>query len=204
MADNKTIDKRNLTEITCYDCGKTMQGRRENYTYSECGLRSVILLNILVFHCECGSIVPEIPAPSFLHVSIAMSVLKKKTLLSGDEVRFLRKVAGYSATELSKVIGMTNTTVSHWETASKQIGKDADRLVRLSCFARIIFNLAGDNDLMLNMGRLEQVTKELNLTSVLEHIENRHAGPKSVKINPEGFVNVNTPSFDEMEFASVQ
>jgi transcriptional regulator with XRE-family HTH domain len=181
-----------------------MKGRKENYNYGECGLRSVILLNIRVFHCECGAIVPEIPAPSFLHVAIAMSVLKKKTLLSGEEVRFLRKVAGYSATDLSKVIGVANTSISHWETSSKQIGKSADRLVRLSCFARIIFNIAGDSELMENMGRLEQVTKELNLTSVLEHIENRFAGPESVKINPDVLAGLDIAIPQGMELASVQ
>jgi transcriptional regulator with XRE-family HTH domain len=186
MNKRNTAKKEYLSERNCYDCGKKMHGRRENYTYGECGLRSVILLNILVFHCECGAIVPEIPSPSILHVSIAMNVLKKKTLLSGEEVRFLRKVAGYSATDLSKVIGMKNTSVSHWETSSKPIGKDADRLVRLSCFARIIYNISdSDVGLMENVNRLAQVTKELNLTSVLEHIEDRFAGSQSVKINPD-------------------
>lgn len=178
--------KQHVLERKCYDCGKTMYGRRENYTYSECGLRSVILLNILVFHCECGAIVPEIPSPAVLHISIAMKVLQKKTLLSGEEIRFLRKVAGYSAMDLSKVIGMQNTSISHWETDSKPIGKDADRLVRLACFARIVENMAGSSTgLTENISRLAQVTRELNLTAVLEHIEDRSEGSQSVKINPD-------------------
>jgi transcriptional regulator with XRE-family HTH domain len=178
--------KRQVLQRKCYDCGKTMHGRRENYTYSECGLRSVILLNIVVFHCECGAIVPEIPSPSVLHVSIAMKVLQKKTLLSGEEIRFVRKVAGYSGVDLSKVIGVENTSISHWETDNKPIGKGSDRLVRLACFARIVENMAGSNHgLMENINRLAQVTKELNLTAVLEHIEDRFAGSQSVKINPD-------------------
>jgi len=178
--------EQHFSERKCYDCGKTMFGRRENYTYSECGLRTVILLNILVFHCECGGIVPEIPSPAVLHVSIAMKVLQKKTLLSGEEIRFVRKVAGYSGTDLAKVIGMQNTTISHWETDSKLIGKDADRLVRLACFARIVENMAGSGSgLTENISRLAKVTRELNLTAVLEHIEDRSEGSQSVKINPD-------------------
>jgi transcriptional regulator with XRE-family HTH domain len=195
--NGKGIMKQQVLERKCYDCGKTMYGRRENYTYSECGLRSVILLSILVFHCECGAIVPEIPSPSVLHVSIAMKVLQKKTLLSGEEIRFVRKVAGYSGMDLSKVIGMQNTSISHWETDSKQIGKDADRLIRLACFARIVENMAGSScGLTENLSRLAQVTRELNLTAVLEHIEDRSVGSQSVKINPDllAGLDVSVPS----------
>ena len=190
-----TAAKRLMKETTeikrkCYDCGRTMHGRRENYPYSECGLRSVVLLNIVVFHCECGAIVPEIPAPAILHFSIAMAVLRKGTLLSAEEIRFVRKVAGYSATELAKVIGMQNTSVSHWETGSKPIGKDADRLVRLVCFARIVENIAApDSGLAESMSRIAQVTKELNLTDVLQKIEDRSEGSMSVKINPDLLTN---------------
>ena len=169
----------------CVDCGKTMVGRRENYSYSECGLRSVILLNIQVFHCECGAIVPEIPSPSSLHFCIAIQVLQKKTLLSAEEVRFLRKVAGYSAVDFSKVLGMQNSSLSHWETGSKPIGKDADRLVRLACFARIVENWAGsEGTLAQRAERLVRVTQGLNLTCALEQIEDRTAGSESVRINP--------------------
>ena len=191
------VVKQHFLERRCYDCGKMMHGRRENYTYSECGLRSVILLNILVFHCECGAIVPEIPSPAVLHVSIAMKVLQKKTLLSGEEIRFVRKVAGYSGTDLARVIGMQNTSISHWETGSKLIGKDSDRLVRLACFARIVENMAGAGcDLTENISRLAQVTRELNLTAVLEQIEDRSEGSQSVKINPDVLagLDVSVPS----------
>jgi transcriptional regulator with XRE-family HTH domain len=186
----KTTD-RPVAQRVCFDCGKTMIGRRENYNYSECGLRSVVLLNILVFHCSCGTIVPEIPAPSVLHVSIAMCVLAKRTLLSGEEIRFVRKVAGYSATEFARVLGVANTSLSHWETGSKDIGKDSDRLVRLVCFTRVIENIAGaDCALPENIGRLAKVTTGLNLTAVLEQIEDRSEGSQSVKINPDGLTSL--------------
>ena len=49
----------------CYrsGCGGTMEGRKGEYRYLESGLDSVILKDILVFHCtKCNTIVPEIPA----------------------------------------------------------------------------------------------------------------------------------------------
>lgn len=173
-------------ERKCYECGRVMKGKRENYLYNECGLPSVTLLNILVFHCECGAIVPEIPSPSVLHASIAMSVLRKKTLLSGEEIRFVRKVAGYSATALAKVMGMRKTTISHWETGGKDIGKDSDRMVRLICFACMVEKITGaaDGTIAANIARTAKMFKSLNLTSILEHIEDRAEGSKPVKINP--------------------
>src|SRR6267154_1472264 len=86
-SDNVTLARR------CYDCGKTMVGKRENYSYQEVGLKSVVLLNIVVYHCKCGAIVPEIPYAGILHNCIAMNVLQKKALLSGEEIRFIRKAA---------------------------------------------------------------------------------------------------------------
>lgn len=49
----------------CYDCGRVMQGKRQSYQYTECGLSSVTLLNVVVFQCDCGVRVPEIPGRLF-------------------------------------------------------------------------------------------------------------------------------------------
>lgn len=188
----------------CYDCGKMMRGRRENYNYAECGLRNVVLLNILVFHCKCGAIVPEIPAPAALHAAIAMAVLSKKTLLSSEEIRFTRKVAGYTATEFSKVLGVLNTSVSHWETGNKPIGKDSDRLVRLVCFMRMMENVAGsDYGLPEKVSLLAKMTETMNLTSLLEQIEDRAGGSELVRIDPESLFLCGSPT-ETPEFATVQ
>src|ERR1700688_4527769 len=94
MQTNKEAMKETVKlERRCYDCGKTMVGKRENYSYQEVGLKSVVLLNIVVYHCKCGAIVPEIPYAGILHNRIAMDVLEKKALLSGEEIRFIRKAA---------------------------------------------------------------------------------------------------------------
>ena len=71
-----------------------MEGRKENYRYTECGLDSVTLVGITVYHCKCGAIVPEIGAVDALHHAIAMDLMRKDSLLSGDEIRFPKKDGG--------------------------------------------------------------------------------------------------------------
>jgi putative zinc finger/helix-turn-helix YgiT family protein len=193
------VIRESLRERKCYDCGKTMHGRRENYNYAECGLHNVVLLNILVFHCKCGAIVPEIPSPSVLHAAISMAVLRKKTLLSAEEIRFVRKAAGYSATEFAKVLGHRNTSLSHWETGSKPIGKDADRLVRLVSYTRMMENIAGaDYGLPEKVSRLARMTRDMNLTTLLEKIEDRAGNSELLRIDPESLQTYEGPSRELM------
>ena len=46
---------------------------------------------------------PEIPAAGVLNRVIAMRLINKKNLLTGSEVRFIRKLCGYSATEFAEI-----------------------------------------------------------------------------------------------------
>src|SRR5205809_6761575 len=97
-----------ISTARCYraGCGGTMEGRKGEYRYRESGLNSVVLKDILVFHCtKCNAVVPEIPAAGVLHRVIALRLLWKKTLLTGGELRFLRKLIGYSVTEFGKIMG---------------------------------------------------------------------------------------------------
>lgn len=169
----------------CYDCNGTMEGRRENYRYTECGLESVTLLDILVFHCKCGAIVPEISAVEMLHEAIAIDLLRKDTFLSGEEIRFLRKTAGYSATKLAAIMGVTKEAVSRWENDKQPIGKESDRLVRWVCFDGIMRNvIPGETD---KHGILIEHVKKmasLNLPEFMQQIEDSARGSKSIKVNP--------------------
>jgi putative zinc finger/helix-turn-helix YgiT family protein len=188
-------EKIGVTSIVrpCYACGGEMTGNRENYRYTECGLQSVVLMNVLVFHCpKCSAIVPEIPDAAWLHRRISVDLLKKETLLSAEEIKFIRKVAGYSATELARVMGTSKVTVSRWENKARQISKENDRLLRLICFTSMIqrTNDNKDAELPVNIAKMARVLKSLDVAALLENIQNRIDGSKQVTIDPSSLLGL--------------
>ena len=123
---------------TCVECRGSAEGHQENYTYSECGLKNIVLSGVVVYRCKrCGAEQVEIPNMDGLHRTIALAVLCKPHLLSGDEIRFLRKVAGFTATGLAKSMAVTKNAVSRWENGGK-IGVASDRAIRAICGLGII------------------------------------------------------------------
>jgi putative zinc finger/helix-turn-helix YgiT family protein len=174
------------SKAKCHKCGKAMEGRRENYRYTECGLSSVVLQDIVVFHCKCGAIVPEIPAIDGLHVELLRSLLAKDSLLSGEEIRFLRKMAGLTAVDLAKTIGVQKESVSRWENDKKTIGGESDRLLRFACFFEFMHQrkLEDRDELGAAMEQIRQFTS-LNLPEVFRHLDETESRSKQITINPE-------------------
>jgi len=176
--------------LKCYECHRSMVGRRENYPYTEAGLKSVTLTNVLVFHCKCGAIVAELPAMGQLHSLIAFNLLRKKTILSGEEARYLRKWVGYSATELAETTGYSKSIISRWENERKPITKESDRLLRLVIFSKMLENAAGQTisvdgkGLPNRMAEVGRLVESLNLPQLLREIEDRHEASKPLRIDP--------------------
>lgn len=139
-----------------------MEGRKSEYKYKECGLNSVTLTNILVFHCtSCNAVVPEIPVAGILHRHIALGLLTKETLLSGEEVRFLRKLCGYSIAEFVQIMGSSKQVVSRWENRNTTHGKEVDRLIRLLTVAKLIGELAETPESTLKNVTAQELTKRI-------------------------------------------
>lgn len=174
----------------CADCGSVMEGRHQNYEYKECGLPNVVLVGVLVFHCHCGEIRVQIPAASVLHRVIALELIKKPSLLAGDEVRFLRKHVGCSATELADILGATKVSMSRWETGAGRITKNTDRVLRLAFFMAMVERDAevavGPNDStqVRDVLAFAKDVQSFNLTSFLKRIRDVHE-QSSIKIDPQ-------------------
>jgi len=177
---------RNIVEETarCYreGCGETMEGRKVKYQYVESGLDSVFLKDILVFHCpKCNAIVPRIPAVGVLHRVIALRLLQKKTLLTGKELRYLRKLSGYSVAEFTEIMGTTKQVVSHWENQSNH-GQGTDRIVRLLVLGKLIREIIGHPDPILKNVTVEQLTNDI--MSVFKTLTKRKS-EEQYEISPE-------------------
>lgn len=165
----------------CEECGRTMTGTRQEYHYTECGLSFVTLRNVLVFECECGLRVPEIASIARLHVMIALALLRKRTPLAGEEVRFLRKVAGLSQEELARIMGVHPTRPSKWE--SKGITQESDRLLRVFCLLGLGQQLTGGtNKEELNAFAANNLVRNLDVRELLINIKQKKAGPLRVAV----------------------
>jgi DNA-binding transcriptional regulator YiaG len=167
-----------------------MRGRRSNYKYAECGLSTVNLVNITVYECSCGAIVPEIPQVSDLHRKIVFTLINKPTLLTGEEIKFLRKMADLSGVQLAKLLGTHKTNLSKWENGSRQITKKTDCALRLLCFTGMLQQLLKDQheapkDLVPKVADAVKQLSEVDIKQILQSVRDVVTGPMRVTINPE-------------------
>lgn len=184
----------------CADCGGVAIGSPQEYHYKECGLSSVKLLNVMVFRCRsCGSVSPQIPAIQQLHLMIAVSLLQKEALLSGEEVRFLRKVAGLTQAELAEIMGVHKTTPTGWETGAEPIGKENDRVLRSCCFhgmlTQILNTTEPTDEPLAAMRASASAIRALDIREVFKRIENQLAQPKDVCVGNNPDANSECPWF---------
>jgi DNA-binding transcriptional regulator YiaG len=120
----------------CLRCGEIYQTEIGEYHYLESGLDNLWLCGIEIYRCKCGESA-AIPQPLTLHRTIAKCLLMQKNPLSGKEIRFLRKHMAMKAIEFAKRVGVDNSTVSRWENGKENPSDTADRVIRLSCTARL-------------------------------------------------------------------
>jgi YgiT-type zinc finger domain-containing protein len=106
--------------------------KEEKYQYTLSGLNNLFLKNIKVEVCEkCKLDVPYIPKIIRLHNTIARAIISKKTLLLGEEIRFLRKNLRIKAQDWAKFLRKDVATLSRAEKTGNFLNKDLDLLIRL-------------------------------------------------------------------------
>jgi transcriptional regulator with XRE-family HTH domain len=123
--------------VACEECGgRTVlqHATAENpYPYEELsGLKGVGLAGISVQGCvKCGAESPIIPRIGELHRLIVTGLVNRSTALAGDEIRFLRKNAGFPAQKFAALIGIDPSHLSRVETGkTRRLGASTDVLVR--------------------------------------------------------------------------
>jgi putative zinc finger/helix-turn-helix YgiT family protein len=117
----------------CVSCSGLLQKRKHTkpYHYTESGLNNVFLEGVKVLYCSaCDEELVELEDVPGLHAKIAEILLRKPFILTGPELRFLRKEMRMKAKDLAIVLGVTPTTVSRWETGDERLGVANDRLIR--------------------------------------------------------------------------
>jgi len=116
--------------MKCFECGREMSEKRETVRDHQLGI-PVVLMNVPVRHCRCGEREVVFSHIARLHRLVANVLIRKKTRLTGEEVRFLRKYLGLSSADFAHRIGVTQETISRWENGHEPIGIVPDRTLRL-------------------------------------------------------------------------
>lgn len=122
--------------MVCDYCKTEMNARKATtdapYLYRASGLSNVALIGITVRRCEkCGAEVPAIPHIQELHEVIALLIVNQPGALSGEEIRFLRKYAGFPAQKFARLLGVSPEHLSRVENGhDAKLGGPTDRLVR--------------------------------------------------------------------------
>jgi putative transcriptional regulator len=117
--------------MKCLKCNSKMDCKESAHHYVESGLDYIFLKGIEVYTCKCGEKVISIPSIPELHTTIGRFLLKKKALLNGQEIRFLRKNMGLTAKKLAGYIGIDNASISRWENDKSPITKPHDLFLRV-------------------------------------------------------------------------
>jgi putative transcriptional regulator len=119
--------------IKC-DCGgeyKTLTGQTYHYEKALSGLDDVYLENMTVDHCQqCGDISPVFHKLPQLHKAIARAIVLRPHLLTGSEIRFLRKERGLKAKDFADLLRVDPSTLSRWENDEQPRTLQNDALVR--------------------------------------------------------------------------
>jgi putative zinc finger/helix-turn-helix YgiT family protein len=118
---------------TCWSCEKPLKViKGKPYHYTESGLKNIILHGINQYECTaCGEKAAEIPRVEDLHFVISKILVCKKTLLSGCEIRFLRKEMGLKSNVMAKILSVDPSTLSRWENAKGPVDESSDKLLRV-------------------------------------------------------------------------
>lgn len=122
--------------MICDFCDTKMRRKEatnaDPYPYLVAGLKT-FLVGIQVHQCTiCRTEVPAIPKIASLHTVIAKNLFFKPALLTGSELRFLRKNAGLASNEFAALVGITPAHISRVENGkTEHLGKTADKFARM-------------------------------------------------------------------------
>lgn len=118
----------------CLSCGKscTETTIRPEHTEDLGGVVVILRNAVLVHHCrECGEELIEIPDMQQLVRAAALARAQTPVQLSGNDIRFFRRVFDMTQPEFATTMGLDSAeTISRWENNVRGVGGFAEKLLR--------------------------------------------------------------------------
>ena len=154
--------------MKCINCEskKTLKKSKTTYKYKDCGLDNVVLFDIVIMKCEnCGEEYINFGNIEVLHNAIARTLLQKFDLLTGKEIRFLRKHLGYSGVMFASIIGFAHETLSRIENGANKVTVSLDHLVRFAVANKFTDRNYDLHDHILNQKGIKLTRMEFKQTS---------------------------------------
>lgn len=106
------------------------------YHYVECGLDNVYLVNgFEIIKIKDGDEEIFIHDIHGLHKAIGKTLVFKRGLLAGNEIKFIRTTLDLSQTSLGRLLGLDYQTILGWEKNKSSIPKTADRFLKIIFFS---------------------------------------------------------------------
>jgi transcriptional regulator with XRE-family HTH domain len=101
------------------------------YRYSECGLDHVVIEGLTMIVDDDDETAVTIPNMNGLHRAIALGIVRKRTGMTGRELRFLRTEMGMTQAELAAIVHREPLAISRWERGEIDIDNNAEVLIRM-------------------------------------------------------------------------
>lgn len=103
----------------------------EMYHFTESGLSNLYLQGFPAHKCpNCGERSVEIQGMSKLLEFIAENLVQKDSILTGEEIRFLRKSLGFKGVEFASRLAISPEHLSRVENGSEPVSKQIDHMTR--------------------------------------------------------------------------
>lgn len=119
--------------MKCFECDKTTQIKKlRALNYTGVNLNNIVLLNIQVEWCaDCQIETPLLQNVKKLHNAIGVAIALQKVHLSNEDLRYLRRSAGFSVGDWAKQIGVVEAHYSRLESGDRSITAQVDKLARI-------------------------------------------------------------------------
>lgn len=115
------------------NCKKPMKFEAIVHKFKESGLDNVILHGVKQHRCyQCGEVLFDFGDVNQLNRLIADTLLRKKELLTAQEIRFLRTYIGYSSEIFARIIGIDKTSLSRIENNRSKVSTQVNMAVRFA------------------------------------------------------------------------